>query len=83
MVEKRIQHDPQKKIGTKLTLWIAVGGLIGLFLGFFTGILFGGMIYFMPILAILGAAIGGTTGNALFHHKSTPRRPQDEKQRTN
>jgi uncharacterized membrane protein len=58
MVKRHNQHDPQKKRGTQLTLWIAIGGLIGLFLGFFIGILFGGMI-FMPILAILGAAIGG------------------------
>jgi uncharacterized membrane protein len=78
MVKRRIQHDPQKKIGTKLTLWIAIGGLIGLFLGFFIGILFGGMIYFMPILAILGAAIGGTTGSALIQQKSVPRRPHDD-----
>ena len=78
MVEKHIKHDPQKKIGTKLTFWIAIGGLIGLFLGFFIGIFFGGMIYFMPILAILGAAIGGTTGNALVQQKSIPRRAQDK-----
>ncbi len=74
MVKRNIKHSESSEQGSKITMWIALGGLIGLFIGFFAGILFGGTIYFMPILAILGTAIGGTTGNALIQQKSVHRK---------